>query len=259
MDVVMSKRPREVYEGEGQAQDRFVSFMGSNSLSQIDPSPLVVCYGAVCFTRLHQTWNMVLILCQLNDAAAQCLANTTVPEDLHLTNCNGYHRFPITFKDGTCLLESRENESYAILDTHSTRKLAVLKELSSVKLEAITDAGNLLKRRNKKNRRQTFSVFVNIFGPQDVASDAASRLSKASAFLQHPKSLEPGIIYSNPQFFRIPGMDEDMNKYIGLGDRLSSQRKVMISAEIHDILCSLTRVESFQAGLPQGIQAILKP
>ncbi|KIL93375.1 hypothetical protein FAVG1_03355 [Fusarium avenaceum] len=215
--------------------------MGSNSLSQIDPSPLVVCYGA------------------LNDAAAQCLANTTVPEELHLTNCNGYHRFPITFKDGTCLLESRENESYAILDTHSTRKLAVLRELSSVKLEAITDAGNLLKRQNKKNRRQTFSVFVNIFGPQDVASDAASRLSKASAFLQHPKSLEPGIIYSNPQFFRIPGMDEDMNKYIGLGDRLSSQRKVMISAEIHDILCSLTRVESFQAGLPQGIQAILKP
>ncbi|CAJ0548932.1 Ff.00g025450.m01.CDS01 [Fusarium sp. VM40] len=241
MDVVLSKRPREVDEGEGQAKDCFVSFMGSNSLSQIDPSPSVICYGA------------------LNDAAAQCLANTTVPEELHLTNCNGYHRFPVTFKDGTCLLGSRENESYAILDTHSTRKLAVLRELSSVKLEAITDTGNLLKRRNKSNRRQTFSVFINIFGPQDVASDAASRLSKASAFLQHPKSLEPGIIYSNPQFFRVPGMEEDMNKYVGLGDRLSSQRKATISAEIHNILCSLTRVESFQAGLPQGIQAVLKP
>jgi hypothetical protein len=128
-----------------------------------------------------------------------------------------------------------------------------------VKLEAITDASNLTKRRNKKNRRQTFSVFINIFGPQDVASDAASRLSKASAFLQHPKSLEPGITYSNPQFFRVPGMDEDMNEYVGLGERLSNQRKAMVSAEIHDILCSLTRVESYQAGLPQGIRAILKP
>lgn len=63
MDVVVSKRPREIDEGEGQAEDCFVSFMGSNSLSQIDPSPLVVCYGAVCLTRLYQTWNMVLILC----------------------------------------------------------------------------------------------------------------------------------------------------------------------------------------------------
>jgi hypothetical protein len=165
----------------------------------------------------------------------------------------------MTFKDETCLLQSRENESYAILDTHSTRKLAVLRDLSSVKLEAITNASHLLKRRNKKNRRQIFSVFINIFGPQDAAPDIASRLSKVSAFLQHPKSLEPGIIYSNPQFFRVPGMDEDMNKYVGLGDRLSNQRKAMVSAEIHDILCSLTRVESFQAGLPQGIRAILKP
>ncbi|SPJ80180.1 uncharacterized protein FTOL_08572 [Fusarium torulosum] len=241
MDVVLSKRLREVDEGEGQVKDCFVSFMGSNSLSQIDPSSLVICYGA------------------LNDAAAQCLANTIAPEELHLTNCNGYHRFPITFKDGTYLLQGRENESYAILDTHSTRKLAVLSDLCSVKLEAITNTSNLSKRRSKKKRCQTFSVFINIFGPHDVASDAASRLSKASAFLQHPKSLEPGIIYSNPQFFRVPGMDKDMNKYVGLGDRLSNQRKAMISAAIHDILCSLTRVESFQAGLPQGIQATLKP
>jgi hypothetical protein len=62
MDVVLSKRLREVDEGEGQAKDCFVSFIGPSSLSQIDPSSLVICYGAVCPTRLHQTWNMVLIL-----------------------------------------------------------------------------------------------------------------------------------------------------------------------------------------------------
>ncbi|KAM0247080.1 hypothetical protein ACHAP5_004360 [Fusarium lateritium] len=151
MDVVPSKRLREIDEGDAQEDNCFVSFKGPNPLPQIDPSPLVICYGA------------------------------------------------------------------------------------------------------------TFSVFINIFGPQDVASDVASRLSKASAFLQYPKSLEPGIIYSNPQFFRIPGMDEDMNEYVGLGDRVSNQRKAVMLAEIHDIFCSLAKVESFQAGLPQGIQAILKP
>ncbi|KAM0218256.1 hypothetical protein ACHAQI_001443 [Fusarium lateritium] len=241
MDVVPSKRLREIYEGDVQENDCFVSFKRPNPLPQIDTSPLVICYGA------------------LNDAAAQCLANKIAPEQLHLTNCNGYHRFPITFKDETYLLQSLENEHYAVLDTHSTRKLAVLSDLCSVRLEAITDTSNIVKRRNKKNRRQTFSVFIHIFGPQDAASDAASRLSKASAFLQHPKSLEPGMSYSNPQFFRVPGMDEDMNEYVGVGDRLSNQRKAIMSAEIHDIFCSLTRVESFQAGLPEGIRAILKP
>jgi hypothetical protein len=78
-------------------------------------------------------------------------------------------------------------------------------------------------------------------------------------FFNTPSRWSLGLPIPILNFFRVPGMDEDMNEYVGLGERLSNQRKAMVSAEIHDILCSLTRVESYQAGLPQGIRAILKP
>ncbi|KAJ4266325.1 hypothetical protein NW762_004309 [Fusarium torreyae] len=193
------KRPRETSEEKSHMYNALAIRNEPYASSQSHSSSSIICYGA------------------LNDAAAQYLDSAITPDDAELTNCKNFYRFSVRPKEEDYVLVNNGNEAFCILDTRSIGRLTTLKGLQSVHFQALAAANDFTKRRKKIKGHQTFIVSINIFGPQDVAPEAASRLSKVSAFLQHPESLEPGFIYSNPQYFRLLGADENMNDYIGMG------------------------------------------
>ncbi|KAF5004201.1 hypothetical protein FDECE_9283 [Fusarium decemcellulare] len=157
-------------------------------------------------------------------------------------------------------LRSGRDEEFAILDTRSISRLAALNNVPSIQFEALVAVNEFSKRRRHgAKRKKSFPISINILGPQDTSSEVATRLSKVSGFLHHPKSLEMGIQYSNPQYFRLPGDDLDMNDFVGLGCSLSRARKAKVSEEISEILESLTAVEADHLSLPEGLLSQLKP
>ncbi|KAI5858908.1 SNF2 family N-terminal domain-containing protein [Tricharina praecox] len=52
--------------------------------------------------------------------------------------------------------------------------------------------------RSKSNQKVTTEVYLNVFGPPEVAAPVGRFLSDNSVFLQHPIFPEPGFAYKNP-------------------------------------------------------------
>ncbi|KAF4950907.1 hypothetical protein FSARC_13066 [Fusarium sarcochroum] len=213
-NMIPYKRTREISEGTSQTNDGLVLYNDSYASSQSPSSTLIICYGA------------------LNDAAAQYLDSAITPDDTELTNCKNFYRFPIREEGKDFVLQNSGNETFCVLDLRSISRLTALNGLQSIQLEALAATNDLSKRRKNIKKRQTFSVSINIFGPQDVASEVASRLSRVSAFLQHPKSLEPEIVHSNSQYFRLPDVNENMSDYVGVGNTMPSTAYGGIIADV---------------------------
>ncbi|KAI2770756.1 SNF2 family N-terminal domain-containing protein [Daldinia loculata] len=174
----------------------------------------------------------------LYDAVAKILINTEMPREI----AGAFKIFPLQRKDHYYALYSETGAEVGILDTRTSSSLDALKDYPRARFEAVFSAQAFTKRRHKgKPGSQLFAVSINIFGLKSAASDAANRLSNASAFLQHPQSLHEGAVYNNPQFLTF---DENlnMNGFIGQGSGNMLNSKTKISEEISNILESLTDV-----------------
>ncbi|KAK3491228.1 SNF2 family N-terminal domain-containing protein [Neurospora hispaniola] len=106
---------------------------------------------------------------------------------------------------------------------------------------------------------------VNVYGSQDkaVEHDAADKLGKVAAFLQHPRELSREVVYSNPQWLTLPGRDRNMNHLVGtyINDDSLWAARARIANEINGILDSLDEMSS-EAALqfypPLGLRSKLK-
>lgn len=59
----------------------------------------------------------------------------------------------------------------------------------------------------KKPKTTTFSLSINIIGPESLGSLVGALLGDYGAYLQQPEYLEGAIEYINPQILRLPGKE----------------------------------------------------
>ncbi|KAI5861653.1 SNF2 family N-terminal domain-containing protein [Durotheca rogersii] len=141
------------------------------------------------------------------------------------------------------------------------RMLSVLGETPGVCFEAVIPSNIFAKRQQRAKRGpQRFSLSINIFGSREAADDVALRLSKASAYLQHPQSLRAGVEYRNPQFLTF-GEDLNMRDLVGIGNEPSWVLNTKISEEVERILESLTHTDvgtGEKLQLPSELTSTLK-
>lgn len=148
--------------------------------------------------------------------------------------------FEVRAKDNYHVLQLPDNSEFAVLDTRSTRKLTAIGDVTSIRFEAAIEAEKLKKRKKDTKVNPTpFEVTINIYGLGSVADDVQSKLSAASAFLQHPKTLLKGKIYRNPQILEFAEGQIDMQCFVGITNDPPSTRRARISDEINNIFGSL--------------------
>lgn len=135
--------------------------------------------------------------------------------------------------------------AFAIADQVTQDALAALRQVPCIRFEAVFGTTVLSKRKRGPARKSPVleDISVNIFGPQDsvVENKVAKRLSKVSAFLQHPKALSSGIKYRNPQYFVVPGDEINFDDLIGVGNYSlgPANLRARVRGEVDSILESL--------------------
>ncbi|KAI1467939.1 SNF2 family N-terminal domain-containing protein [Daldinia caldariorum] len=191
----------------------------------------------------------------LYDAVAQVKINK-VPRDIN----GAFMAFPLRQKDHYYVLLSQDGTEFGILDTRSSLSLKSLDNYQMIRFEAVVSASYFTKRRRKGSSGPSlYPLSINIFGLKPTATDVAYSLSKASAYLQHPESLEKEAIYENPQFLTFSDENQSMNGLIGTGNRNVPNSQTNISGEINNILESLTNVNTDEdIGLPTALHSKLK-
>ncbi|KAI0456381.1 SNF2 family N-terminal domain-containing protein [Xylaria acuta] len=131
-----------------------------------------------------------------------------------------------------------------------------------LRFEAIVESSVFSKRqRGGKKRVRIFPLSINVFGSISAADDVAYRLSKVSAFLQHPQSLHAEVEYHNPQLLTFANDDSNMRDLVGIGNNSLRTLNINIIGEVERILESLTHTNAAseqELELPTGLLSKLK-
>ncbi|KAK6950756.1 hypothetical protein Daesc_007281 [Daldinia eschscholtzii] len=194
----------------------------------------------------------------LYGAFAKASISKNVPRDITGT----FTTFALRRKDYYYALFSEDGAEFGILDIKSSSSLSSLVDYQMIWFEAVVSASFLAKRRRReKSSTQLFPLSINIFEWKSTATRVAYSLSKVSAYLQHPESLDQEAKYENPQWLTFSGENENMNGLIGIGNGKGNgpNSKTKISKEINGILDSLTYVNTEESiSLPTGLSSQLK-
>lgn len=181
------------------------------------------------------------------DARAQCIDGLG-PLEEHIKNSKNNPLFvhlPVTEHQDCFCLFLEDETAFAIADQVTQDTLAALRQVPSVRFEAVLGTVVLSKRKKGLTRKSPVleDISINVFGPQDsvVENEVAKRLSKVSGFLQHPKDLNSDIKYRNPQFFVVPGEEINFNDLIGVGEQSleTANLRARVRGEVDSILESL--------------------
>ncbi|KAI1477417.1 SNF2 family N-terminal domain-containing protein [Daldinia eschscholtzii] len=189
-------------------------------------------------------------------AAAKVTISKNVPRDI----TGAFTTFPLRRKDNYYTLSSEDGTEFGVLDIRSSSSLNSLDDYRMIRFEAVISASLFTKRQRKeKSGSQLFPLSINIFGWKSTAIGVAYNLSKVSAYLQHPESLDKEAKYENPQCLAFSDGDENMNNLIGTGNGNKPNLQAKISKEINSILESLTYVNTEEnIGSPIGLSSKLK-
>jgi len=220
-----------------------------------------VCYGAVRLRNSEVFISSLLIkLFQLHDVAAKPINKAKIRKELSSKATeSSFSIFSIRSDKGCYLVSFKDGKDAAILDVETTSKLRALKS-HPVRFDAVLQSNIFSKSHSDSGgSAKIIPLSINIFGPKRCAEDIASQLAKVSGFLQHPKMLNPGIEYYNPQYLAFPDETIDMNEFVDTGKDTARAQKVKISEEVEDILDSLaefTYDTNFQR--PAGLVTTLR-
>ncbi|KAK5994916.1 putative ATP-dependent helicase protein [Cladobotryum mycophilum] len=200
----------------------------------------VICYGSL-FNAAAKLWHKVTLPTSKSDAP---FIELPVKQDNDI--------YSVYLEDG---------ESLAVLDARTASTLNTLGDIPAVTFTAVIKSSVFAKRHKPVKSSKVFDVTINLMGPRHVVGHVASQLSKVSAHLQHPQWLDDQIEYYNPQFLMFDDVGQhDMNTLIGASNNFSSENKMRISAEVDNILESLTNVVTEGLlDLPDGLVSELKP
>ncbi|KAI0549689.1 SNF2 family N-terminal domain-containing protein [Xylaria curta] len=182
-----------------------------------------VCYGA------------------LYDVMAKELDSARMSNSPIANDAKPFTHFRVETRDYIHVLYSESGSEVAVLDTRTASRLSALSGMPMLRFEAVVESSTFSKRqRGAKQRQRTFPLSVNIFGSISIADDVAYRLSKVSAFLQHPQSLYAEVNYYNPQLLTFANDDSNMRDLVGIGNYYLQTLNSNIIGEVGRILDSLT-------------------
>ncbi|KAI1775100.1 SNF2 family N-terminal domain-containing protein [Hypoxylon cercidicola] len=202
-----------------------------------------VCYGA------------------LYDAAAKVIGKPRSSDLSGTESTESFTTFCLRPEGEHFMLYSDIGTEFAVLDTRTGSQLNALRNTSMVRFEAIVQSSTFTKRQKRgQSKSQTFSLSVNLLGMKSTAKAVGCQLSELSAYLQHPRSLQPGIEYLNPQFLTFADENVNMNELIGIGNKCHWNSTNKISEEIGNIFESLgnVTVEENSVSLEGLISALKK-
>lgn len=127
-----------------------------------------------------------------------------------LTESDVAQHFAISPRQGCYGLQSVDGRDFAILHSRTATALQTLRDLSSIRLEAVIGGGDhdIADRKGRKGKFTVLSTSINIYGSEEIIQEVGKRLSKVRTYLQHPISLKSGVPYNNPHFYATPGVRE---------------------------------------------------
>ncbi|KAI1740462.1 SNF2 family N-terminal domain-containing protein [Xylaria scruposa] len=197
----------------------------------------------------------------LYNARAKALGNTRTDSPVaNLTE--PFTHFRVQPKDHIHVLCCESQSEFAVLDTQTTSRLSTLSRTPKLRFDAVVESNILSKRqRGAKQIPRIFPLTINIFGSKSTADDVAYKLSKVSAFLQHPQSLRVEVEYYNPQFLTLTNDSSSMRNLVGIGNNPFWTLNISIIGEVGRILESLTHVNIVsekRLELPAGLLSKLK-
>lgn len=108
-------------------------------------------------------------------------------------------------------------------------------------MKAVVESKNVPQNRSSTGKRGIISLSINVYGPIENADRVGDVLSRASAFLQHPFSLEGGYEYFNPQMFRSGTEMQNLTHLVGLTE--SDIKAKIISDEVTQVFESLDNIQ----------------
>ena len=149
-----------------------------------------------------------------------------------------------------------DGHGIGILDQIRARQLRSLEKFSSLTFRAICPISTLGQASGKK---RIIDISVNILGPEDLTDAVGDALAAASAYLQHPCFLDPGVRYINPHYFCFGEELADMRAHIGPAktDPKSSEASEELSRLLDSLDCTFTIPANEGSEIEQGL--ILTP
>ena len=132
----------------------------------------------------------------------------------------------ISIHDDRFCLQSSDSRDVAVVHTRTAAALQTLRDLPSIRLEAVLLGGGLNTpfQQRGKGKTTVFPISINIYGSEKVVQDVGKRLSKARTYLQHPTTLNESVPYKNPHFYDIPGLAKAGPHYISQSSEREEQQ-----------------------------------
>lgn len=147
-------------------------------------------------------------------------------------------QFPVGIRDKYYALQGPNGIDFAVLDVNTTGALDSLKEVESLRFQAVTQG---TAEDSSAAKAKAVVVSINIYGISQYSKKVGSKLGRGKHFLQHPDVIDDGISYDNPHYFKAPGMTVDLNSFIESRHRVKFSKEA-ISSEVERILDSLVDV-----------------
>ena len=119
-------------------------------------------------------------------------------------------RFAVLSRQELYCLQSSDGKDFAVLHSRTAAALQTLQDLPSIRLEAVLGIGNSDRPypQRTKGKKTIFSISIDLYGSEEIAQEVGKRLSKARIYLQHPVCLKSDVLYKNPHYYAIPGVQE---------------------------------------------------
>ena len=129
---------------------------------------------------------------------------------------DGVRHLVIAIHDDRYCLQSSDSRDVAVVHSRTAAALDTLRDLPSIRLEAVLLGGGLNTpvQQYRKGKTIVFPISINIYGSEEVVGDVGKRLSKARTYLQHPTTLNESVPYKNPHYYDIPGLAKAGSHYI---------------------------------------------
>ena len=181
--------------GEYSTPARNISYPREEGAQLLISNPLQICDAKAAFLSDNQS----------NDSYP-----STLSSDLETIQ-----HFAISSSQDCYYLRSSDGRDFAIVHCRTASALQALRDLSSIRLEAVITGRDLNQsdQRHKKRKDTVFNVSIYIYGSDEVAHEVGKRLSKARIYLQHPVNLKIGVSYNNPHYYDIPGGPKEKSLY----------------------------------------------
>jgi hypothetical protein len=122
-----------------------------------------------------------------------------------------YVALEISFTRDSSWLKISDGEPFACLPSKIVLKLKRLMLSACIEVDAVTSTNALRKARldwKKSGSSTKLKVDLNVYGHSQFAKTTAAILSSARLFLQPPNYEPRCLAYENPQYLRLPDLDE---------------------------------------------------